>query len=73
MNARGLQTSRKHLTFRNEVQDRCFDWNNCVKTCNMSNNIKNERLKILIQKIIQQFPKNPLKLETPLNQGQGSV
>jgi len=35
-NTRGLPTSRKHMTIRKDACDRCFDWNVCVKTCNMS-------------------------------------
>jgi len=40
-NARGLPTSRKHMTIWNDASDRCFD---CVKTCNMSKYIAYERL-----------------------------
>jgi len=29
-------SSRKHMTIQNDVRARCFDWNDCVKTCNMS-------------------------------------
>jgi len=43
-NARGLQTSRKHMTIRNDAHDCCFDWNDCVKTCNMSKYVEYERL-----------------------------
>jgi len=58
-NGRGLPTSQKNLAIRNDVLDRCFDWNDCVKSCNMSKHIENERLKILFWKVIQPFPKTP--------------
>ena len=59
-NARGLPTSRKHMTIRNHLRNRCFYRNDCVKTCNMFKYIEYERLKILFLKIIQPFPKTPL-------------
>jgi len=59
-NARGLSTSRKHMTIRNDALDRCFDLNDCVKTCNMSKYIEYGRLKILFQKITQPLLKAPL-------------
>jgi len=55
-----IQTSRKHMTIRNDVRDCWFDWNDCVKTCNMSKYIEYERFKILFQKIIQPIPQTPL-------------
>ena len=61
-NARGLPTSRKHMTIQNDASDRCFD---CVKTCNMSKYIVYERLKILVRKITQPFSKTPLNWKPP--------
>jgi len=43
-NARGLPTSRKHMTIRNHLRNRCFYRNDCVKTCNMFKYIEYERL-----------------------------
>jgi len=31
--AHRLPTSRKHVTIWNDARDRCFDWNDCFKTC----------------------------------------
>ena len=59
-NARKLPTSRKDMTIWNDARDRCFDWNDCVKTCIKSKYIEYERLKILFRKITQPFPKTPL-------------
>ena len=61
-NARRLPTSRKHMTIRNEARDRRFDWNDCVKTCNMSKCIEYEKLKILhvFRKNTRPFHKTPL-------------
>jgi len=42
--AHRLPTSRKHVTIWNDARDRCFDWNDCFKTCNMSKYREYERL-----------------------------
>jgi len=42
--AHRLPTSRKHVTIWNDARDRCFDWNDCFKTCNMSKYVEYERL-----------------------------
>jgi len=43
-NARGLPSSRKHMTIRYDAHDRCFDWNDRVETCNMSKYTEYEKL-----------------------------